>query len=203
MVSKNSAKTLIWVLGGGVVGLAVLAWWQGYGQNISSAYQVFPLFGLTAFSLMWTHYIVAALKNHIDMDPKDSRAYFEVTSNVVLVAILLHPGLFAWQLWQDGLGLPPSSYFGYVAPAMKISIIAGMISLTAFLAYEFRRNFGKKAWWKYIQYASDVAMIIIFFHALRLGGQLQSGWFRYVWFFYGVSLLIAIPYGYLAKKKSS
>ena len=176
--------------------IAIIAWGQGVRWHIStlSTYAIFPLLGLLAFSLMWSHYIAAVMRLSSGVNKVVLHTYFEVTSFVVLVAILLHPGLLAWQLWRDGLGLPPLSALHYVAPAFRWAILFAETSLLLFLAYELRRIFDKKPWWKYFGYATDLAMILIFFHSLRLGSQLQHGWLRDVWYFYGVTLLGSLIY---------
>jgi hypothetical protein len=201
---KNISKTqglqiFGWALSGLVTVPAVVAWWGSYNGNISTN-QLFPLFGLLAFSLMWVHYIVAVLRVHFKVESKALAGYFEVTSLIVLAAILLHPGLLVWQLWRDGLGLPPQSLISAYGESVRVAIIAGSISWWLFLAYEFRRKFKQRSWWKYVQYASDVGMLLIFVHALRLGTQLQSGWYQTVWYFYGLTLILSLGYLYGVKQ---
>lgn len=181
--------------------LAVTAWGQGNNWQIAglSFYQIFPVFGLVGFSLMWAHYAMSALRQYFKLDGAVLRSYFEITSLAVLAAILLHPGLLAWQLWRDGLGLPPGSELNYVAPAMGIYVLIAMVSLLVFLAYELRRQFGKKSWWKFVQYASDIAIFLILLHSLRLGSHLQVGWLRPIWYFYGITLGISLAYTYYLK----
>ncbi len=204
-LTQTQVKIFAWSVSAIVAVLGFVVWGQGVSWEVSelSLYQLFPLFGLLAFSLMWAHYVAAALRKYSGIDKDSLKSYFEITSILVLVFMLLHPGLLAYQLWQDGLGLPPGSYFQFVSSALKISIIAGMISWLAFIAYEFRRKFNKQPWWRYVQYASDAAMLLIFVHALRLGGNLQSGWFRYVWLVYGISLFVILSYTYIPPKKKA
>jgi hypothetical protein len=68
-----------------------------------------------------------------------------------------------------------------------------------FLAYELRRWYGGRPWWKYVAAAGDAAMVAIFYHGLRLGGQLQGGWFRGLWWFYGITLIGFLAYKYFGK----
>ena len=70
--------------------------------------------------------------------------------------------------------------------------LLGSVSLLAFLAFEFHRWFADRPWWKYVLMASDAAMLAIFYHGLRLGSQLHGGWYRGVWWFYGITLLLLI-----------
>lgn len=197
-MSPRNLQIIAWGTSIVVTAIAVVAWADNYDWQFAGmgTYQLFPLFGLLAFSIMWSHYIVSAVRQYFQVDSKALSHYFEVTAAVVLTSILLHPGLLLWQLWRDGLGLPPGSAKIYVGAAAYWAIWLGIIAWTAFIAYEFRRFFGKKKWWPVVQHASDVGMALIFIHALKLGGALHPGWFRNVWYLYGVGLVAAVAYGY-------
>lgn len=196
-----------WSLGALVCGLAIVAWGRDYHWTILpfDSYRTFPLLGLLAFSLMWTHYVLGTLRELFNAGPGITKSYFRYTGYAVLVLICLHPGLLIYQLFRDGAGLPPGSYEHYVARGMGWITLLGTASLLVFLAFEFRRVFGKYPWWKYVVDASDVAMLAIVYHALRLGTDLHQKWFRYVWWFYAATLLIVIIRKYyrrlLAAKK--
>jgi hypothetical protein len=179
-----------------VCALSLTAWGQMNSWQLAglSTYQIFPLFGLLAYSLMIGHYVVAAVRQALGIDKTVVQRYFEATSWAVLVLICLHPGLLIWQLWRDGAGLPPGSYGQYVGSALKWVAVLGTVSLLIFFAYELRRWFGKRPWWRFVGYASDLAMLAIFYHGLRLGSTLQSGWFYYVWLLYGAFLGSALVY---------
>lgn len=204
-MKSNQLQALAWGTSVGAVVLAVYAWGVSYEWQLAglSNYQLFPLFGLVAFSLMWGHYVMAATRMHFKIDKTVLKNYFEITSMAVLAAILLHPGLLAWQLWRDGLGLPPGSELNYVSENMKASVILGMTALALFLVYELRRVYDQKSWWKYVQYASDAAIMLIVIHSLRLGTHLQTGWFKTVWFFYSITLVGALIYTYAQKAKKN
>lgn len=200
-MSKHSLRLLAAIVTSLAMLLAFVAWGQTFDWQFAglSSYQLFPLFGLLAFSIMWPHYLVGALRRHFGYAKTDFTDYFELTSGMVLVFILAHPGLLVWQLWRDGSGLPPSSTSNYVAPALRTSVILGVISLFVFLLFELWRVYGQRPWWRFVEYVTDLSMILIFVHALRLGGQLQTGWFRAVWLFYGVTLVLAMGYIYWHK----
>lgn len=200
-MNVQQLKLTAWALSVLAVVLAVVAWGQGFAWQFGglSLYQIFPLFGLVGFSLMWSHYIAGALRVYFKLPSGVLGSYFPVTSGIVLFAIIFHPSLLAYQLWRDGLGLPPSSELHYLSSDVTLYIVIAMFALAIFLAYELHRFYGKRSWWKYVQYASDVAMWLIFVHALKVGQQLQTGWFRFVWFIYGISLLAALIYTYKDK----
>ncbi len=203
MTSTINNKLLVaaWVMAAVTSLMAIIVWgesleWQFGGL---STYQVFPVLGLLAFGLMWGHYIVAALRLHLRVDRSVTAQYFHLTSMVVLAAILLHPGLLIWQLARDGLGLPPGSYYsryGWLT-------LLGSISLCVFLAFELRRKFGNRPWWKYVDRINDLAMVAVYYHGLRLGSHIQVEWFRYLWYLYGLTLAAALVFIYSKKLRQT
>jgi len=180
--------------------LAVLNWGQSLDWQLHlNAYTIFPVLGLLAFSLMWSHYIAALVRRRLGVEAGVLHRYFEVTSLLVLALILLHPGLLILQRFIDGYGLPPKSYESYVAPGLGWVTVLGSVSLLAFLAFEFRRFFADRSWWKYVPMAGDAAMLAIVYHGLRIGDQLQSGWYRYVWYIYAVILIGILATNYFQR----
>lgn len=190
----RTGQKLAWGTAAAVCAIALAAWGRDYGWNVLpvDAYRLFPLLGLLAFSLMWTHYAVAFYRDLRGIDKKALAPYFELTGYAVLVFICLHPGLLIYQRFQDGFGLPPHSYESYVAPGLGWVTLLGTASLAVFLAFEFKRVFGDRPWWHYVADASDIAMLAIAYHGLRLGSDLQHGWFQVVWWFYAVSLALLL-----------
>lgn len=192
---------IAWSLAITVAGISLVGWGQRINWQLAglSNYDLFPLFGLLAFSLMWCHYIIEGLKTGFQINKEVDRRYFEVTAWVVLVALLLHPWLFIGQLFIDGFGLPPSSYKAYIMPGLSWAIFLGVISWWAFMAFELRRKYETKKWWKYVLYANDIAIWLVYIHALRLGADLAAGWLRAVWIIFG--LLLAAAFGVIYHKK--
>lgn len=204
-VPKQQASQLIaWSLVTVVTVLAVLAWGGSYGWHIwpLTSYILFPLLGLLAFSIMWTHYMVGALKRYWKLEDDKLRRYFRWTGYAVLVLICLHPGLLIYQRFRDGYGLPPGSYETYVGPGLGWITLLGTTSLLVFLAFELRRFFGTRRWWHFVADASDAAMLAIVYHALRIGSALQQSWYRAVWWLYLVTLVAALAYKYTLRLRS-
>lgn len=187
-----------WSLSALVSIIAIIAWGHDYNWHFIplNAYQIFPVLGLLAFSLMWSHYMSSVLRQTLNLDKGVLKRYFETTSLAVLILICLHPSLLIYQRFRDGYGFPPHSYESYVAPGLGWVTLLGTVCFFIFISYELRRFYGTKPWWRYIAFASDAAMLGIFYHALRLGHQLHAGWFRDIWYFYGVTLVAALFYGY-------
>lgn len=183
--------------------IAVTSWGQNHNWKIIGlgSYEIFPLFGLLAFTLMWGHYIVGGIKSALNIeDAKIHKSYFKITSWIVLASLLLHPSLLIWQLYADGLGLPPKSYVeNYIAPGLAWAVYLGSISWLIFMAFELRRFYSKKKWWKYVLYANDAAIIAVFIHSYKLGADVSDGWLHNVWIFYGFTLVIALGAKYYRK----
>jgi hypothetical protein len=196
MTSARKLQILSWTLGVMVIVLAVSAWAQVRltGRPLTS-YDIFPVLGLSAFGLMWTHYTTGALKKLLGAPSDSLQLYSKITQWIVLVLIILHPGIFVTSLWVDGFGLPPVSYLTvYTDTAARIALLAGSTSLLIFLSFELHRWFRKASWWKYIEYLNIFAMFAILYHGLTLGGELGLGWFKIVWLVYALTLAAAIVY---------
>lgn len=196
-------KRTEWVLGGVTLATALVVWWQiRQPQSGLDLYEFFPLLGLVAFGLMWTHFISGALAQYWRLE-SGSELYRRVSMLVVLACIVAHPVLLWIVLWRDDFGWPPiSQYVAYGVNAMATAaLFVGMVALTIFLAYELHRWFSEKRWWKYIEWLQLPAMLLIFYHALTLGGELDVIWYQALWWLYGVSLVAAVVYVYTNQRR--
>lgn len=202
MTTAAKLRISSWTLTAIVSSLAIYRWYDvRLSDGSVGPYEFFPLLGLLAFSLMWSHYVTDAIRRFMDVDDAVLKSYFHITSWVVLFLILLHPGIFWVTLFNDGFGLPPASYLSvYTDAAARIALLLGTTSLVVFLAFELHRKFKDAPWWKYVEYANVAAMFAIFYHALTLGGEVASGWFRVLWLVYGLVLAGAISYNYYHKR---
>jgi len=174
--------------------LPIAVWGNNVSWNFSSLslYSYFPLFGLLAWMIMWTHYVNGAVRIKTP-GLKKPKYYAKVTAYIVLASILLHPGLLALAQFQNDAGLPPTSFFNYLGDASRIAVLFGSISLIIFLSFEYFDRARNKDWVKkaglWISISQSVAMILIFVHALRIGGNLNTDWFYAVWLAYGALLI--------------
>lgn len=204
IVGSRVLRLSVWSLVA-VVGIAAVAVW--YGQRLAdgqalTVYGLFPLFGLLAFSLMWTHYIAGALRRLLGVPKTAMSRYSAVTSWAVLFLILLHPGLFWWQLGQDGYGWPPISHLSvYTGEPARFALLLGTLALLAFLAFELHRKYADRRWWRWVEYANIGAMAAIWAHALILGGELSVLWYKLIWYGYGVSFVAAVLYIYRYERR--
>lgn len=198
---KQYLVPFAWALSSVAALVAVITWLDSLLVPFSNltTYDIFPLFGLLAFSLMWSHYVVGAFKTYYGVDQAKLAAFFRITAYVVLGAILLHPGMLTWQFMRDGGGLPVN----YVAPHLRVYVVIAELAWLMFLAYEFHRKFGTRTWWHYIERLSDVGMVLILIHAYKVGYALQVGWFKYVWYFYAATFAAAVIYATWYRRKTT
>lgn len=174
--------------------LPSIAWGNSVNWNIANltGYQWFPLFGLLAWMMMATHYYTWYFIAK-DSSLKKTRSYLSFSTYAVLAMLILHPGVLAYSQWTNNQGLPPDSFTDYVGQSLQLAVFLGSFSLILFLSYEiFMRIKNKpsvnKNWWL-INITQTLAMILIFVHALSLGSVVGDGWFRVIWFAYGILLL--------------
>ncbi len=171
-----------------------LVWGDYISWDIGSVsiYQWFPLFGLWAWMLMWTHYVSGALRI-VYSKLKKIQLYSKMTGFAVLACLLLHPGLLSYAQFRNGQGLPPNSYLTYVGSSLALSVMLGSVALLIFLSFEIFDRIKTKPqivkWWPAISFSQTIAMMLVFIHALNLGMIINSGWFLYVWWLCGIILL--------------
>jgi hypothetical protein len=62
-VRRVPLQVLAWAIGLAVSALAIVAWGRDFGWQVwpVRSYVLFPLLGLWAFSLMWSHYMIETL----------------------------------------------------------------------------------------------------------------------------------------------
>jgi hypothetical protein len=195
MPSKNVRQLLtvgLIALHIAVLGAALYSWGFIYGWRWpKTGLDLFPLLGLLAFGLMWIHYVAAAT-NRFFGGAFNLKNYFDWTGRAVLLLIILHPGIFIYSLWRDGFGLPPSSYLKFVGKSGELAVFMGTAAWLTFILYEFKNKLQKTSFWPVMVGLNDFAMGLIFLHARALGSSLQLTWFRNLWTFYGIVLVLCV-----------
>lgn len=205
-MTQRAYNNFSWLLLGIVLLLGAFGWLDFSSWQIDRVFglAVFSLLGLWAWLIMWTHYILGAIRVSQPGLHK-AKYYTPVTEFFVLACILLHPTLLALQLNRSGGGLPPTSFYKYVNLAnLKLAVVMGAFSLTLFLSYELLKRFKSRKIvqrnWLIVSSAQVLAMVLIFVHSMRLGNNLQSGWFQVLWV---LCFIAFIPAAYIVLKNDA
>ena len=199
-VNFNQSKNLIRAAYLMVTSVSLLAW-NNYYQGSLSGFSIPSILVLLAFGYMWIHYLSGYLKANYEPE-LNTRLSLKISQVFVLAAIVAHPVLISANLKSKGYGWPPDSYEFYFGSSKKLFILLGGISLGAFLLFEFK-NYLKRypKVWDYVLKLNDLAMLLVVIHGFKLGLTINSTWFKYVWLFYGVTLLYFFYDHYINKKK--
>ena len=201
-MNQRAFNKLTWVTVFLSLAIVVFSWSRGinWGTGSISAYQLFPLFGLTAWITMAGHYYLGTLRI-INPNLKKPKGYKVITGYIVLGSLLLHPGILAYEQFDNGQGLPPTSFYNFVGDGLKLAVMLGSISLVIFLSFEvFERLKDRpriKKQWTAVSISQSLAMTLIWVHGLRLGTNLGQGWFQFLWVIAGLAL---IPCFYIIHK---
>ncbi len=186
-----------WLLLSAVILIPLFLWLTIYQwRPVISPLAVFPLLGVWAWSIMWTHYVYGALHIQFPRTFAVQHTYDRLSAWLVLLLIILHPALLAWEQKNQLSILPPESFYAYVSPSLELYILFGSVGLLLFLSYEFFNRLRTKPLlrrhWFWVSLSQVGAMILIFVHGLRIGQTVLSGWGEVYWFVLGVSLLPAL-----------
>lgn len=158
-------------------------------------FNIFPALGLAAFTILWLHVISGVfepwLRRYINFDQ-----YVQNTSSLVFVLIVLHPLLlFA------GLDFSFSKLFTYGDPKyVRLGVVGWLLLITYDIGKYLRKYYFFGRNWNNILLISTIGILLIFFHSLALGSDLQSGTLRTVWIFYGITAISATIYTYGIKR---
>lgn len=180
-------KSLPWMLFATVILIGSVAYFSEhnwlFAETVKTSFSLFPLLGILAWSIMWTHFAYGALR--IKFNYPKNKLYSVVSGWIVLFLILLHPGLLAFDMYRSLMMFPPKSFFLYVGDNLGWAIILAEIALLIFLSFEVFNRLKSKALikknWIWISISQMVAMTFIFVHSMTVGHNLKSGWFRVYW----------------------
>lgn len=196
----NQSKNLVYASYLLVISLTFMAWNEVFKGSLKG-FSIPSLLAILAFGFMWVHYLTAYLKTNFE--PKlDTKKSLKLTQVFVLLAIFAHPIAIISKLNQAGYGMPPASFKNYLGPAGALFISLGTISFLIFLAFEFKNQLKKKPKaWQTVLRLNDLAMLLIIIHGFKLGFVINSGWFRFVWLGYSLSLLYFFYDKYINKQQ--
>lgn len=202
-IKRNTIRCIFVVLALLIVLYPLYIWYKASGpltelKNIS---EIFPAFGLIAFSIMWLHIIGAPFKLILDQY-FDFEKFVSVSSKIVLVSLILHPLLLLVYLKVMSA---PINILSYLSMRSSYLIWLAIAAWFIFIFYDISKKLKKRDFfvrhWKTVRLISTLAFFLVLIHSLGLGRDLQVGTLRYVWIFYGITALIATSYTYFFSRK--
>lgn len=156
---------------------------------------LFPLFGLAAFSLLWLHAISGVFEPWLRKNFNFDR-FVHATATLILVCIIAHPLLLLISL---NFSFGKIFLFGD-ADDIWLAIIGWALLITYDVGKALKKhNFFVRNWNK-ILLISTIGFLLTFFHSIGIGSDLQSGLLRTIWIFYGVTAILATIYTYGVKR---
>jgi len=176
------------------VRLSTLAWAPA---NILP--NLFPLFGLAAFSLLWLHAVSGPfepwMRKHINFD-----LYVQRTAWLILVCIIAHPLLLL-----ASLNFSITNLFIVYGSTFIVVGIAGWVLLISYdIIKPLRKSYPFFAkHWTLVLAISNIGFLLTFVHSIFLGSDLQTGFLRVVWIFYGITAFFSIVYTYAIRPLAS
>lgn len=167
-----------------------------YSTSLStpgSLYNVFPVFGLLAWSLLCAQYISGTIRSIIRSSIKNSSIFARVSGAIIFISLIMHPLILFIQRYIDTQTLPPASLVSYVGDARMYLIWMAVVALTFFLLFDILRPYykflHKLEVWRYISLVQILAMLLIFVHGLLLGSLFADGWIRVWWVLLNIVLV--------------
>lgn len=157
--------------------------------------------GLTAFLVMWVHYLNGFIRDTF-FPGTDTKTLYKITKYFVSFCILVHPILISFYLVDRGYGLPPFNYSNFFGISKALFVYLGILSLVIFIAFDFKEKLSRKSQ-AVIGHLSNFAMMAITVHALMLGYVLKNDVNRIVFYIIGITLLLMIGRIYMAEKKKT
>ncbi len=175
----NKHKATQTILNITTLAVALTAWVSSIGSSVSPL-DLASLLGVTAFSLMWVHYVTDAFAPKDESDSSLDMQY-KVSRIVVLFAIISHPFLVNYYLITNGFGFPPGSYQKLLGDFALVTLL-GYSALAAFLLFEVRQKI--RRFDSFIFHANITAMFLVLIHGFLIGMVLLNTWFAWVWWAY-------------------
>ena len=154
---------------------------------------IFPIFGLLAFTLLWFHSIMGVFEEYF-REMFDFDRFVDWTATIILVSIILHP-LLILILVDFNFPLLLSGH----KVAMWLGITGFLLLITYDIAKPWKFTYFSK-YWNTILIVSTIGFILTFFHSLLIGSDLQGGFMRVLWYFYGITGILATIYTYGIKR---
>lgn len=165
-------------------------------EALSTASTAFPIFGLIAFTLVWSQLMIGSFMRLLTRIYPRILAWHIAQGLTALGFALLHPFLLILSLRHD-LGI----YFGYqfvpsgFAPYVYLGQAALLLLVIAVAAALLRRWPPIQRYWHWIHLLNYGVFFLVWFHSWNLGGDIQTTpLLRGLWQFFFVTVIAGLVY---------
>lgn len=196
------ARSIVILIGAFAVGYPVYEWsrYVTFRADALFLFDLFPVFGIIAFVIMWLHVVGAPFKPWLNK-MFDFQKFVNASSAIVLVSLFAHPLLLYLALYLQGGGSP----YDFAPRGANYLITIAILAWIIFIGYDLAKIFKDSPFlsrnWKAVKLISTLALFLVLIHSLGLGRDLQADPLRTVWIFYGITAGIATIWTYLLKRE--
>jgi hypothetical protein len=158
--------------------------------------EIFPIFGLIAFVLLWTHTILGVFEPWLHTRwPRLFDGYVHWSAVTILVCIILHPLLLL-----IALNFSLADVLAINSPYVLFGVIGWCLLIIYDITKPFRRyNFIARNWTN-ILIISNIGFVFTFFHSLHVSGDFDIGFMHWLWIFLGVTAIASLIWTYGIRK---
>lgn len=167
-----------------------LSFFSGIDINTFSL-RLAPLFGLLAFLLVWTQIIIGPhIRIWLKVFPRILR-YHRFEGIFAFIFACLHP-----LLMLVAVGISNYLSFSFVSKDLVIYAILGEVQFVLLIVTVLTALLRNRPWlirrWRIIHYLNYVIFVSAFIHSIHLGSDLQGGFLRTLWIFFGITGICSI-----------
>lgn len=166
----------------------------GWSSDNSLLLNLFPFFGLTAFSLLWLHAVSGVFEPWLRRQFNFDR-FVRVTSLIIFICIILHPLLLF-----IGFNFKLTDILSYGPLYIRLGVIGWLLLITYDIGKALKNSGFFVKNWNLILFISTIGFLLTFFHSRAIGGDLQMGPLKVIWNFYGVTAILSTIYTYGIKR---
>lgn len=188
---------VIWVL---ILLTPIVIFLRGHTpQALNHAGTAFPLFGLIAFTLVWSQIMFGAFMRPLEKIYPRILPFHIIQGLVALGFAFLHPLLLIVSLGGEGrLRYIDRDYFFVSAsqvPYVYLGQAALLLLILGLAAGLLRKWAPIQRHWHWIHLVHYVVFFLVFFHSWNLGSDIQTtAVLRGLWLFYLVTVIIGLIY---------
>ncbi len=166
------------------------------GKSTDIAYIIAAQAGIFGGIMMWFQYILG-IRGITRLFSQDLLSFLAVHKNIGifgLLVVFLHPSLMNIFYMSNEINLLIPKFDTEFDIAVRIGSTAYFFFLVIYFSSALlRKRLGFRAW-KILHFISFLIFPLVFIHALEIGTVVNFTNFKYFWYFFGITFLLAFIY---------